>query len=415
MPARVTEQSGSEIWRLATALSGAVTPLDVAVALADEGAAAAGADFSNMAVLENSQTWVIHGAVLDASIAERWGALDDGVSTPLSDAIARTKPVFLSTFDEIAAAYPQLGADTAAAGLVATASLPLLTALGTAAGAAGFGWKTEQIFDERQVRLLDLIAQMAASALELALLHQREVDNTRARERADAQLLQDIFLPRALPAVEGLEMAAAYLPASDAPMGGDWYDVFPVRGGTSFVIGDVAGHGRDAAAVMAHLRNAVRAYAVEHPSPAHVLSCLNRMLCELEPNETATAIVVTWDPARHVIVRANAGHPPILRCRSSETAYLESDGTGPLLGVDPTWNYETADTQLRPGTTLLFYTDGLVEQRGDSLDHGMEMLRVFVDALEDLSPNAVCDAVLEWRLAHGRREDDICLLAVRLA
>jgi serine phosphatase RsbU (regulator of sigma subunit) len=407
-------ESGTAIWRLATALSGAVTPLDVAIALAEEGAAAAGATFANMAVCEEDHTWVIHGASLESDVADRWSSLDDSVATPLGDAIVLGKPVLLPDIDAIAADYPLLLEDTIGAGLVATGSFPLLTAEGTPAGAAGFAWAEPQAFDEDELRVLDLISQMVASALERAVLHQRNIDTGRAREVEEAQLLQDIFLPRPLPQVEGLSMAAVYLPASDAAMGGDWYDVFPVADGTCFVIGDVAGHGLQAAAVMAQLRNAVRAYAVEHRDPDEVMTQLNRMLCELEPTETATAIVVLWDPVQGVIIRSNAGHPPILRCRPGEFGFLEVGSRGPLLGVEPSWSYQPEVKTLRPGTTLLFYTDGLIEQRGEDLDEGVESLRAYVETLTDLSPQAVCDAVLSWRLAY-RREDDICVLAVRLA
>jgi serine phosphatase RsbU (regulator of sigma subunit) len=286
---------------------------------------------------------------------------------------------------------------------------------GTAGGAAGFAWAERQSFDGDQVRLLDLISRMAASALERAVLHQHHLDRGKVREAEQAQLLQDIFLPPAMPEIEHLEAAAIYLPASDAAMGGDWYDVFPIDSGSCFVIGDVGGHGLQAAAVMAQLRNAARAYAVEHSDPAHVMAQLNHMLCQLEPTEIASAMVVMWDPKREAIVRANAGHPPILRCRPGEFSFLESENPGTLLGADPSSTYEAEVKQLRPGTTLLFYTDGLVEHRGEPLDEGMETLRAFVETLRDLSPRAVCDAVLDWRLGYGRREDDICVLAVRLA
>lgn len=405
---------GSEIWRLATALSGAVTPLDVAVALAEEGASAAGATFSNMAVRDEGRTWAIHGAGLAAEAAERWSELRDDPATPLHDAIRQARPILLGSIEALEAAYPHLVADTVAAGLTATASLPLRMADGAAGGAAGFGWDTPQDFDDEQLLLLDLIAQMAASALERAALQQQNADIGRAREAEDAQLLQDVFLPRSLPKVEHLEAAARYLPAAAAPMGGDWYDVFPVEGGTCFVIGDVAGHDLAAASVMAQLRNAARAYAVEHPSPAEVVGNLNRMLCLLEPGETASVIVLTWDPALEVIVRTNAGHPPILRCRPGEFSFLQPEALGIILGVDPTWTYEAEVKQLRPGTTLLFYTDGLVEQRDVHLDESMEALRSFVEGLTDLSPQSVCDAVVEWRLERGPREDDLCVLAVRL-
>lgn len=407
-------QGGDEIWRLATALSGAVTPLDVAIALAEEGAAAAGAEFSNMAVCDSGRTWVIHGAALDPAAAERWSELDDDVPTPLGDAVASGEPVLVRSLEDLAERYPALVPDTIAAGLAATASIPLTTADGAAAGAAGFGWTGPQPFDAEQLRALDLITRMAASALERAVLHQRSVEAGRAREIEDAQLLQDIFLPHELVNVDRLETAAAYLPASDAPLGGDWYDSFPVDGGTCFVIGDVGGHDLRAAAVMAQLRNAVRAYATVDPSPAQVVTQLNRMLCRLEPNETASLIVLTWDPVLETTMRTNAGHPPILRCRPGEFDYLEPKSKGPILGVDPDWSYNSEHKQLRPGTTLLFYTDGLIEQRGESLDQGMAALLSLVETLDDLSPQAVCDSVLAWRLGYGRREDDICVLAVRL-
>lgn len=408
-------ESGAEIWRLATALSGAVTPVDVAVALAEEGAAAAGAAFSNMAVCDDGRIWVIHGVGLGSAAAERWSELAENVPTPLADAITNRRPVLLPDLGDIAAQYPALVGDTADAGLAATASMPLMTAQGSAAGAAGFGWAVPQRFGPDQLRTLDLITQMAASALERANLHQRNLEAGRARELEDAQLLQDIFLPRQLPEVDNLDVAAVYLPAADAPMGGDWYDVFAVAGGTCFVIGDVAGHDLRAAGVMAQLRNAVRAYATEHTSPARTLTQLNQMLCRLEPTETASVIVLTWDPETEVTVRTNGGHPPILRCRRGGFAYLEPETTGPILGVDPTWTYEDEAMQLRRGTTLLFYTDGLIEQRDADLTAGMTALRDFVETLDDLSPRALCDSVLRWRLGYGRREDDICLLAVGLA
>jgi serine phosphatase RsbU (regulator of sigma subunit) len=85
-----------------------------------------------------------------------------------------------------------------------------------------------------------------------------------------------------------------------------------------------------------------------------------------------------------------------------------------VLGVDPHWEYREETKVLRPGTTLLFYTDGLVETRGRSIEEGMDDLRQFVVSLPDLSPQALCDRVLEWRLSAARREDDMCLLAARL-
>jgi serine phosphatase RsbU (regulator of sigma subunit) len=406
-----------DIWRLATALSAAVSPEDVAVALAEEGPSAAGASFANMAMIaaETNRVRVVHGSVLNRSIAARWAEFHVDDKTPLCDAMRSGLPVLLPSVETIGQRYPNLLADTLAASLSATASLPLHTPNGACLGAIGFGWRRSQAFGPTQVRRLDLIAQMAAQALDRAMLYERERGQPSAEERAEAHLLQEAFLPRVLPQTGSLGLAAAYLPAREAAMGGDWYDAFPVEGGLCLVIGDVAGHGLRSAALMAQLRNAVRAFADEDPAPDRVLTRLNRMLCRLEPDETATAIVAVWNTASGTIVRSNAGHPPVLRCRVGETAFLPPPAARLVLGVDPDWVYPSQVKVLRPGTTLLFYTDGLIETRGRSVDAGMDDLRRFVESVPDLSPQALCDRVLEWRLGAARREDDMCLLAARLS
>jgi serine phosphatase RsbU (regulator of sigma subunit) len=404
------------IWRLATALAGATTPDDVAAALAEAGAAAAGAWFSNMAVkvLGTTRVRVVHDSSMDAAIAARWDEFDLSEATPLCEAMVTGSPVLLENIAALRARYPALVRDTVAASLEATASFPLAASNGAILGAAGFAWPVAQLFGPDQLRALDLIANLAAQALERAVLSQREQEMASSRERRDAQLLQDAFLPRQLPTTDTLDMAAVYLPASDAAMGGDWYDVFPVDGGTCIVVGDVAGHGLQSAAVMGQLRNTVRAYAVEDPSPARVLSRLNTMMCRLEPGQHASAIVAVWDEDNGTLLRSNAGHPPVLRCRAGEFAYLPPPPGGRILGVSPDWVYQEEFKLLRPGTTLLFYTDGLVERRDQDLNQGMHALLSFVATLDDLAPQAVCDRVLRWRRRMARLEDDVCVLAVRL-
>jgi GAF domain-containing protein len=201
------------VWKLAAALSGAMAPLDVAAALAEEGAAAAAASFSNMALLDNltSRVRLVHHPVMHESIAARWSEFELSEPTPLCEAMLTGRPVLLESIEEVSRAFPNMAADTAAADLSATASLPLSSASGVVLGAAGFGWPDTQEFGADQVRRLDLIANLAAQALERALLYEAERAASVRRERADAQLIQDAFLPRAMPANSGLEVAAVYL------------------------------------------------------------------------------------------------------------------------------------------------------------------------------------------------------------
>jgi serine phosphatase RsbU (regulator of sigma subunit) len=139
------------------------------------------------------------------------------------------------------------------------------------------------------------------------------------------------------------------------------------------------------------------------------------MMYRLEPGEHASAIVAVWDQRAGTILRSNAGHPPVLRCRAGEFDYLTPPPGGLLLGVRSDWVYREEIEVLRPGTTVVFYTDGLVERRGQGIETGMSELLERVKGATDLSPASLCDRILDWRDRSAPREDDVCLLAARLA
>lgn len=419
-PAEAEENSLEQaVWRLAAALTRAATPAEAAVALAVHAAAAGGAAFSNVVLADHSTGMVraIQGEPAEpgsqADWAQRWSEFPLSEQVALCDAIKTGSPVLLHSGEETAERYPLMVPQALASGLNATASIPLSSGDGRVLGAIGFGWATPQEFGELQVRRLKMIAELGSRTLARATTDPNHSEQ-RALEDTGAHVLQEAFLPAVLPRTQRLELAASYLPAKDAPMGGDWYDAFPVDGGMCLVVGDVSGHGLQPAAVMAQLRNAVRAFADEDPRPEVVATRLNRMLCRLEPDETATAIIAIWDEELGTILRTVAGHPPVLRCRANETKYLHTGAGDVLLGAVPSWEYHSEPKFMRPGTTLLFYTDGLVEMRGRSLDVGMQLLLEFVEGLDDLSPASLCDQVLQWRLGVAGHEDDICLLAVRV-
>lgn len=328
----------------------------------------------------------------------------------------RREPVFRpGTGDETDGYFPGTAGDRDRAGFRATAALPLLDASLEPVGGIGLAWRDPQPFDDAQRDRLSRFAEVVSRATVRALQHEDARASMSAVDDAQVKLLQDAFLPRGLPPTPGLEVAAAYRPARGAPMGGDWYDVFAVEDGTCLVVGDVAGHGVKEAAVMAQLRNAIRAFAVEGTTPARILARVNRLLCVLEPESTASAVIALWDPSTGYLVRANAGHPPVLRCRKGEFEYLAQPARHVLLGAVPTAAYRNMPKLMRPGSTLLFFTDGLVERRDVSLDQTMDDLLSFVQSLDDLSPKSVCDAVLEWRNEETALEDDVCIMAVGIA
>ena len=170
--------SEDDLWRWMRVVSGAVTSADVSFAVAEVGAHAADASFANLALLDTEAClpWVrvVHGSFLDSSIAARWIEFPLSAQTPLCEAMQTGLPVLLGSPEIIGERYPNLLADTLAASLSATASLPLYGASGSILGAAGFAWAHPQEFGAEQMRRLDLIAGLAAQALDRALLYERD-------------------------------------------------------------------------------------------------------------------------------------------------------------------------------------------------------------------------------------------------
>jgi anti-sigma regulatory factor (Ser/Thr protein kinase) len=193
-------------------------------------------------------------------------------------------------------------------------------------------------------------------------------------------------------------------------VGGDWYDVLEIEGGRiGLAIGDVAGRGIQAASLMGQLRNALRAYAFEAHPPGAALEHLNRLAWSREGIVMATLIYLVLDPHSGHVRFASAGHLPPLHAKPDGTAsYLEEARSLPL-GVAQATSYGEAEFVLDPGSTLLLYTDGLVEQRSVPIDDGLDRLARAVRAgggdLEEL-----CDRLLAG-VPGG--QDDVALLALQ--
>ncbi|WP_244930231.1 SpoIIE family protein phosphatase [Nocardioides sp. W7] len=227
-----------------------------------------------------------------------------------------------------------------------------------------------------------------------------------------AESLQRSVIPAEPPRVPGLELAARYLPASTFQLGGDWWDAFELPGGRmAFVVGDVAGHGVAAATTMTQLRAAVRAHLFGDESPAVVLDRTDRFMDGLFEQIIATAIVGTVEPATGRMVLAAAGHPPPFLIVDGVASELHV-ATRPVLGLGVSGAVET-ELVLAPGSTLLLYTDGLIERRGVDLGTSLAMLADLAGGGPD---GAGMEAWVDGMLlaAPGARDDDTTVLAIRL-
>ncbi|MEK6326172.1 MAG: SpoIIE family protein phosphatase [Actinomycetota bacterium] len=230
-------------------------------------------------------------------------------------------------------------------------------------------------------------------------------------ERKRAEVLERSFVPERLPEIPGVRLAARFEPGgAGVEVGGDWYDVLELdRGSIGLAIGDVAGRGVQAAAIMAQLRNALRAYAFELHPPAAALERLNRLAWTHGDGVMATVVYLVFDPSSGVVRLANAGHlPPLLANQDGSTVYLEEARSLPL-GVRRATAYTDAEYRLAPGSTLLLYTDGLIEKRGTPIDDGLARLARSV-GVGHMKLEELCDRLLADLGPTG--EDDVTMLAL---
>jgi PAS domain S-box-containing protein len=241
--------------------------------------------------------------------------------------------------------------------------------------------------------------------------HAAAVTEALAHQSATVKVLQQALLPAALPQVEGTHIAARYIAAASNPaIGGDWYAVLPLPNGQLGVaIGDVAGHGLAAVADMASVRFSTRALALSEPAPELVLERLNQMVRVFEAGTMITALYGVFDPASSTWTYATAGHcPVVVRSPDGHTVLLDEPADPPL-GVATA--FRRYCTQVEPGSTLVLYTDGLIERRGESITVGLDRL---LEACQEgpAGPDALCDYLSDVMVRDTTVEDDIAIVAI---
>lgn len=274
------------------------------------------------------------------------------------------------------------------------------------------------------------LALAAGTVLSILLTLVVEIETRRRRsalalyrsEHRIAEELQRSLLP-VIPAIDDLDIAARYLPGSaDQEVGGDWYDAFELEGGyLGLAVGDVLGHDIEAAVLMSRVQTALRAHAIVGEQPGEVLDRLEHLVASLHTDRLVTVFYAALGPpddyGQRQLVYANAGHPPPL-LHDASGAVVELDGASSLLLGVP-----TPDGEVRPqhtltvqdGSTLLLFTDGLVEVPGESLTVLIGQLkRAMADSAPSTTPEQLCDRLLST-MRPVARSDDVALLVVRTA
>jgi serine phosphatase RsbU (regulator of sigma subunit)/anti-sigma regulatory factor (Ser/Thr protein kinase) len=280
-----------------------------------------------------------------------------------------------------------------------------LRADGEMLGALFVGSLFPRTFGVEDLSVLALAADRAGLAIQRMRLYEQE--------HAIATRLQRSLLPRELPRIPGVSTAARYSPGgAGTEVGGDWYDSIGLPDGRLLlVMGDVAGRGIEAASMMGQLRSAIRAYALQGEGPAGLLERVNAFLLQLAEDTMATALLACIDHRAGRVTLASAGHPPALLVGPEGDSRWLTGGRGVPIGALDDPGYREVHEELEPGSTLVLYTDGLVEQRGEDLRAGLDRLEASVlDGPRDLE--ALCDHVLR-RADREPGSDDVTLLVLR--
>jgi PAS domain S-box-containing protein len=329
------------------------------------------------------------------------------VATPAAVALSRGKPVLARNRAEIRRQGPYTAGHAEALlaeGVHTVMALPLIARDVTLGVAILARAENPEPYDEADVRLVSALAARAAVHIDNARLYTRE-HNT-------AVTLQRSLLPRDIPPVPGLDLAYRYQPASQAAeVGGDWFDVIALdRGQVALVVGDVAGHGVDAAAIMGQLRTTAATLARLGCQPEQIMRELSRVVADHGDEAGATCLYAVYDPPSRHCQLTSAGHlPPALR-RPSGTVKFPDLHAGLLLGAGQD-NYPATDIDLPAGSVLALYTDGLVEQPGQDITTGISRLASALAAGPTRSLDGLCDSMLATVAPHPR--DDIALLLAR--
>ena len=408
---------------IARALAEAGTHREVLTVVAEHGITLLGAAGAGLALTNADATsvQVLTVGAFSADVQAQIAHLPAATPLPIVRAAVEGTAYFLPDRAAAEVLFPGCGALYAAAHTEASAEVPLRTA-GRVLGTLSTAFTSPRVWTGEERELMEAFAAMTAQALARITAHEAE-QAALASASGIAQTLQRSMLT-APPEPDHLQIAVRYAAvANAAEVGGDWYDAFITSEGlTSLVIGDVTGHDMRAASVMGQLRNLVRgiAFTLGEP-PAKVLAATDRAMAGLGIDTIATAIVaqVEQDQAHRAagtrLLRwSNAGHlPPLLIEADGAVSFLEAE-SDLVLGWEPSIDRHDHEVVLAPGSTVLMYTDGLVERRGAHLERGLAWLAQAVAELAD-SPTGtleeLCDALVA--LVGDHLDDDVALLALR--
>lgn len=348
-------------------------------------------------------------ARLERALQPSAGNVPPGAPTPNADALKTRRAVLIADLPGALrdALGPEREEEARDLGLGSLLCAPLVGVDGRAFGTLTFvRGSSGRPFRDDDLPVAEELGRRSAAFFQHALRFEQE--------QATAEVLQRSLLPSTAPKIAGVATVSRYLPGGASQrVGGDWYDVVAFRdGGATVAIGDVVGHGVVAASSTGQLRAGVHLMALDGLGPAATLDRLNRLLLAMPDSEIATVAVLLYEPAEGTLRLSSAGHPPPLVVSADGAAELFEGAVSFPLRASAAARYEEVARPFAPGDTIVLYTDGLVERRGESLDVGLARLRAAAQAAPD-DLDAMADHLLASVLPDEGPTDDVALLVLR--
>ncbi len=327
---------------------------------------------------------------------------------PVADAARSGELTMTENRDQYAARWPALAERLQRGPLHATLEVPLVKG-DAVVGVLFVGWSHPRSITSDELELLNASGPTMAQALDRARLFEFQ--------RSVASTLQHAMLTAQPVASAELAVAARYVPAvAELEVGGDWYDVVPLdERRVAVAVGDIVGRGITAAAVMGQLRSALSAVARTTDSAVEAVTSLDRFAHRIEGAKATTLLYGIVDPAAGTLRYTSAGHPPALVIDVDGNARFLEDARGwPLAVTDPSRVRPEAVATVAPGSTIVLYTDGLIERRTEHLEAGLARLACAASARVHLPVERMADELLD-ELVGGERRDDVALVVLRTA
>ncbi|MFF1405839.1 SpoIIE family protein phosphatase [Streptomyces sp. NPDC058294] len=392
-----------QLMHLAAALTEVVGVQDVIDLVADQIMPAFGAQSLVLSAADAGRLRITGYRGYDPEAIERLDGLPlDTMFTPAGRVLRSGIPAFFADPEDMRRSYPEA---SGISGKQAWAFLPLIVS-GRPVGCCILSYDEPRAFPAEDRAVLTSLAGLIAQALDRARLYDTKRDL--------AHGLQQALLPRTLPEVTGLRVAARYLPATRGmDIGGDFYDLIPIGdSAVAAVIGDVQGHDAAAAALMGQVRTAVHAHVTLGTTADQVLAGTNRLVIDLGPDLFTSCLYAHLDLAGRRVTLASAGHPPpIVRLPGRGTRPLDVP-PGPLLGIDPDAAFPVTEIPLTPGLMLLLYTDGLIERPGTDLEDSITALAHHLAQAGTRDLEALIDTLVGKAGTSWQRTDDVAVLVL---